>query len=327
MLYYPGSCFHVRADSYDQAIDSEIDSIIDLSPNEFHLAPDTIKATLVLNEFNKKALNFTGQVGCRYFNTYVHPLINTPTATLVISHKALFTTQTILHMINFRTSQNNRGIELRLVNNSPYYASGMSCQVNTSTQNNSNVIFNYPNGNLSGIVNTYATTYNSAASQHRIWWQGEVRATASNSGLITATGEITVGGFSSGHNVDNYIGHIYEIVAFDYVLGDGELLQLMSDMETRWGTSFVKSFSPSLEYTNNIISLENDSIVNAPIGTPDLYQLLLLRIKDQGTSQLLSWNPIYTGELPTQTTASKILYVSFIYNGTSWDLLSVNEEE
>jgi hypothetical protein len=69
--------------------------------------------------------------------------------------------------------------------------------------------------------------------------------------------------------------------------------------------------------------------VGAPTGTPGDAQPLTFRFKDNGTARGLTWNAIFRAgtsvALPTTTTISKWLYVSFLYNivDAKWDLQSV----
>jgi len=70
-------------------------------------------------------------------------------------------------------------------------------------------------------------------------------------------------------------------------------------------------------------------LFNAPSGTPTEGQMLLIRIKDNGTARALTWNAIWrsgtTVTLPTTTTLSKVLYMEFLYNSTDakWDIVGV----
>ena len=71
--------------------------------------------------------------------------------------------------------------------------------------------------------------------------------------------------------------------------------------------------------------------VNAPTGTPVDGQKLMIRIKDNASSQTISWDAIYRvigTTLPTATTASKTTYVGCIYNSadTKWDVIAVTTE-
>jgi hypothetical protein len=55
---------------------------------------------------------------------------------------------------------------------------------------------------------------------------------------------------------------------------------------------------------------------------------LIIRIKDNGTSQTLAWNAIYTVgtdiTLPSSTTINKTVYLAFVYNSaaSAWQLVS-----
>lgn len=66
-----------------------------------------------------------------------------------------------------------------------------------------------------------------------------------------------------------------------------------------------------------------------PTGTLYDGQPLTIRVKDNGTSQLLAFSGAYRAgtdiPLPTSTTAGKVLYVGLIYNqpDAKWDLVSV----
>ena len=71
--------------------------------------------------------------------------------------------------------------------------------------------------------------------------------------------------------------------------------------------------------------------IAAPTGTPVNGQSLLLRFKDSGSTQTLTWDAVYRAvgvELPTATTASKVLYVGAVYNSTEskWDVIAVGLE-
>jgi hypothetical protein len=69
----------------------------------------------------------------------------------------------------------------------------------------------------------------------------------------------------------------------------------------------------------------------APTGTPTDGQVLLIRIKDNGTARTLAWNAIYRAgsdfALPTTTVISKTMYVQFIYNtaDTKWDCVGLSQ--
>jgi hypothetical protein len=70
--------------------------------------------------------------------------------------------------------------------------------------------------------------------------------------------------------------------------------------------------------------------INAPSGTPANHNTLLIRVTSDASNRAIGgWNAIYRAgtnlALPTTTTASKTMYIKFIYNSTAskWDLVSV----
>lgn len=69
----------------------------------------------------------------------------------------------------------------------------------------------------------------------------------------------------------------------------------------------------------------------APSGTVGDGNTLLIRITSDATPRVLTWNAIYRGggviALPSTTTASKTMYVQFIYNSlaTKWDLVGITD--
>lgn len=78
----------------------------------------------------------------------------------------------------------------------------------------------------------------------------------------------------------------------------------------------------------SITALAEAATFAAPSGTPVNGDMLLIRIKDNGTARALTWNAIYDGlddTLPSTTTLGKVMYILFIYNSASskWEMLSV----
>jgi hypothetical protein len=71
-----------------------------------------------------------------------------------------------------------------------------------------------------------------------------------------------------------------------------------------------------------------------PTGSPVQGQALMIRIKDNGTAQTITWTSGAGGyraigvTLPTTTVISKTTYVGFIYNSTDsrWDAIGVTTE-
>jgi hypothetical protein len=62
-------------------------------------------------------------------------------------------------------------------------------------------------------------------------------------------------------------------------------------------------------------------LFNAPGGTPLNGQKLIVRIKDNGTSRVLTWNSVFAAStdlaLPRKTVVNKTMYCGFIYNSAS----------
>lgn len=88
--------------------------------------------------------------------------------------------------------------------------------------------------------------------------------------------------------------------------------------------------TPNADTTDihTITALAAAAAFAAPTGTPTQGQILVIRIKDNGTARALSWNAIYRAgtdvSLPTTTVLSKTLYLLFMYNSTDskWDILA-----
>jgi len=98
------------------------------------------------------------------------------------------------------------------------------------------------------------------------------------------------------------------------------------------GTTSSATITPA--YTDsqyNVTALAVSATFAAPSGTPVHGKKLLIRIKDNGTAQGLSWNAVYRAvgvTLPTTTVAGKTMYVGMSYNGTDakMDIFAVSTE-
>ena len=81
----------------------------------------------------------------------------------------------------------------------------------------------------------------------------------------------------------------------------------------------------------NVTSLATPATIAAPSGTPTDGQKLILRLKDDGTSRVLTWTTtsgayrLVGTAFPAATVANKVLYIGCIYNSqaTYWDVVSV----
>lgn len=78
-------------------------------------------------------------------------------------------------------------------------------------------------------------------------------------------------------------------------------------------------------------TLTGTTIFDVPLGIPVDGQKLIIRIKDNGSAQTISWNAIWRPigvTLPTVTVAGKITYIGCIYNNadTKWDVVAVTTQ-
>ena len=81
----------------------------------------------------------------------------------------------------------------------------------------------------------------------------------------------------------------------------------------------------------NVTAAAANMTFGSPTGTPTNGQMLLYRIKDNGTARTIAWNAIFRAigvTLPTTTVISKTLYVGTVYNSadTKWDVIAVGLE-
>lgn len=81
-----------------------------------------------------------------------------------------------------------------------------------------------------------------------------------------------------------------------------------------------------------VTALDDDAEFQTPSGSPANGDTLIIRVLDNGTGRALTWVATYREigvSLPTTTTASKTMYLGFIYNtaDSKWDFVSYTEEE
>lgn len=98
-------------------------------------------------------------------------------------------------------------------------------------------------------------------------------------------------------------------------------------------TSATPTPAADITDTFTVTALAANATFGAPTytTTPVDGQCLLIRIKDNGTSQTLAWNAIYRAvgiTLPTTTVISKSLYVAAFYNAVdgTWDVVGVSQQ-
>lgn len=80
--------------------------------------------------------------------------------------------------------------------------------------------------------------------------------------------------------------------------------------------------------TYEVTALAVSATIAAPSGTPQANQKLLIKLRDNGTAQTLTWNAIYRvveTTLPSTTTPNKTHYIGCIYNAADsvWDVIAV----
>jgi hypothetical protein len=68
-----------------------------------------------------------------------------------------------------------------------------------------------------------------------------------------------------------------------------------------------------------------------PSGTPESWQMIVIRIKDNGTARAISYGADYRAvgvTLPTTTVLSKVLYMPIVWNAqdSKWDVVGVIQQ-
>lgn len=81
-----------------------------------------------------------------------------------------------------------------------------------------------------------------------------------------------------------------------------------------------------------VTALATNATINTPAGSPTQGQLMVLRVKDNGTPRTLTWSADYRPiavELPATTVANKVLYMGAKYNveDAKWDVLAAQVQE
>jgi hypothetical protein len=100
-----------------------------------------------------------------------------------------------------------------------------------------------------------------------------------------------------------------------------------------YSTTSTSSLTPDANSYDriDITALANALTINNPSGTPVNFQQLIIRIKDNGTAQTISWGSAYESvgaTLPTTTTAGKWVYIGLIYNSSAsqWQCVAVAQQ-
>jgi hypothetical protein len=106
-----------------------------------------------------------------------------------------------------------------------------------------------------------------------------------------------------------------------------EQFQKNKDVATIYTTATSITPNAATDKEIYINALASNLTINNHTGTPNDGQRLLFRIKDDGTARTLTWSSAYVSggpNLPTSTTAGKIMHLGFIYNSntTKWMLVA-----
>jgi hypothetical protein len=125
------------------------------------------------------------------------------------------------------------------------------------------------------------------------------------------------------------------IVTLDSTSGTDKkvLLSSLSGLFNVKRTSTITSSAsptPNADTTDDytITTLATGATFGQPSGTPVNGQVLVIRVKDNGSAQSLAWNSSYRAigvTLPTATVGGKTYYIGMKYNSSdvTWDVISV----
>lgn len=138
-----------------------------------------------------------------------------------------------------------------------------------------------------------------------------LNATGPTTGIVIKPGEVCLAAWN---------GSDYQKIASSYPMTTVQTITSSA--------SITPPASTCQEYT--VTALANPATINAPSGTPTSGQKLIIRIKDNGSAQALTWDTSAGGyraigvTIPTTTTASKTSYIGCIYNSDAgyWDVIA-----
>ena len=87
------------------------------------------------------------------------------------------------------------------------------------------------------------------------------------------------------------------------------------------------TINPLLCDTQLILNQNSGIVMGVPLTTPHQGSKMTIRLKDDGTSRTITWNPIFRGiydPLPSKTVPGKTLYLDLVYNETDsmYDVVS-----
>lgn len=131
------------------------------------------------------------------------------------------------------------------------------------------------------------------------------------------------GGTSSG-NVGDMTKSVYDPAAIsEQVVGNTATQTLTNKRITPRVTSITSSATPTINtdscdaVTITALATAITSMTSNLSGTPNNFDELMIRIKDNGTARAITWGASFEAKgvaLPTTTVISKVLTVGFIYD-------------
>lgn len=123
--------------------------------------------------------------------------------------------------------------------------------------------------------------------------------------------------------------------ATDTLVGKATTDTLTNKRVTPRVTTITSSATPTVNTDNtdfvNITALAAaiTSMTTNLSGTPTIGDVLIYQIKDNGTARAITWGSSFAAKgvtLPTTTVISKLLTVSFIWNGSNWGCVGSAQE-
>lgn len=166
------------------------------------------------------------------------------------------------------------------------------------------------------------------ASSITLGWTGTLAVSRGGSGASTLTGILKGNGTSSFTAVTAPSGNL---------VGDSDTQTLTNKRVNPRLQSITSSSTPTPNADNEemltISAQAGAATIGAPGGTPVNGQKMIIRIKDNGSAQTLTWNSVYVAggvALPTTTVAGKTMTLGFMYNTDNslnkWMLIALAQE-